>query len=266
MKPLFTLVSSICLLISSQAALAQDQQASIKPWGIRIADEGYGESKYGKELRPFNWSKGTTISLFITNPGGGLIDIDEDNSKITKCADDKGTDLVGKKTSSYRSGARMSFSKVAKDGKAGTIEVNTNEIPVTGATAITLEGEMALIVAKESETKKTAKPVKIENAAKGSIGQFNFSISGVKSGGKRFSLNFNQDIGDIAEIVFMNAAGEVIDAKSRDSSRTRIGKMIKHEKNFEVDTPAAELVIQFKIWKDRNIEKIAFKQTFSLGL
>ena len=61
--------------------------------GIRVTGLGIGAN--GTELKPFNESPGTTIALSIQAPkGSGIVDIDDDTSKLESFADDKGNSLL----------------------------------------------------------------------------------------------------------------------------------------------------------------------------
>ena len=60
---------------------------------IRVVGPGLGAN--GSELRPFNEQPGTTVALSVQAPrGSGIVEIDDDASKIEAFSDDKGQSLL----------------------------------------------------------------------------------------------------------------------------------------------------------------------------
>lgn len=68
------------LLVCVVAGSVPAQDVKVAPAGLRIVRTTYGKNFSG--VRPFNQDKGTAVAVMLSAPGGGLIEIDTDNSKL----------------------------------------------------------------------------------------------------------------------------------------------------------------------------------------
>ena len=122
---------------------------SVQPLGIQIGAtlENPSDLSTWNRIGPF-WGpirgEGTTLSLLVAIPSGGIIMVDERASAITHFSDDAGKDLLVS-TRSYR---RSSFELVEIQGanrEYATVFVSAIERPSDNATSVSAAGDIALL-------------------------------------------------------------------------------------------------------------------------
>jgi len=72
----------LALVATLTTALGAADSGEAKLFGLRVVNQGidFGDNQ---QLRPLNWSAGTTLSFYIPAPeGGSVIGIDDDASAI----------------------------------------------------------------------------------------------------------------------------------------------------------------------------------------
>src|SRR5215831_14503072 len=127
---------------------APSNPPKISPVGIRVTGLGIGAN--GTEQKPFNESPGTTVVLAVEAPkGSGIVDIDDHGSKVDAFSDDKGQSLMEE--------ARLGpFPHVTEDGSAALVEVEVRGRPSAGASAVSVQGSLAITLAGGSKPFRAA--------------------------------------------------------------------------------------------------------------
>jgi hypothetical protein len=206
--------------------------------------------------KPFNKDNGTTIALWVKMPAGhGLIEIDEDNSVLEDVSDDKGSNIGGKFDS---------FPDEFKDGSGGIIEVESSGFPAAGATAILVEGTLAMRVSTGTRKTRVAK-VSLQDNAKFTLGKTPVVVAEAQTqeDSQSFTLKLpRQLMTEIKDVAFLDAKGQPIE-----SNRTSSGYMNDAaEMGFSVKTAAKVLTVEFEMWQGLKTVKVPFKVKAGLGL
>ncbi len=151
-------------LLAPQGLAAEPVDA--KP--IRVVGLTVGATDLNKEDYEFPpVTSGIEVHLLVTHTGAGaIIGVSEDESKIVRFTDDKGTDFL--KPADSRFGPRSPigpFPKPSKDGKKTLITLRSDHAPATGASRIKVMGGLVVEVAQGVKTlsadKVALKPGKI---------------------------------------------------------------------------------------------------------
>ncbi len=250
---------------------ADAAKPTVEVRGLRIVGKGYGKTKYGPELRAFNWSPGVAIAVFVKSPEGGLLELDRKASTLKKLADDKGTDLLkASKSSAFGQRGFGMSTNISKDGKACMLELVSKAVPAKGATEIVASGTM---IFKCATTKKTFtdKNVALEAGSKIEAGAIPFEIT--KAGKPKWgdapleiTLKTNTEMSRIAAIKFFDAAGKEIPSKSAGGSTMRMGDQVTIEKNFRLEKRAATATVSIVYWTDMKKLEVPFDIKATLGL
>ena len=267
----------------ARSACAQPAAPKVEVRGVRVTGAPYGSGDMGS-LRPFFSMKGTTVTLLVTVPEGGLIAVEDEKMQRVKLADDKGTDLTA--ATETTGGMRMfPMPQISADGKACLVELSGPGLPAKGATAILASGALTLKCGSKKETARQ------ENAAlkpgtKVTAGHITFDIS--KVGKPQFSFDFtgssdapsatppaekfevtlhtNQDCSNIAGIVFLDAAGKDLGAKPSSSSSMGMPGMMTVEKSFVLPKKVDTATIAITYWTDLKEVAVPFDVKATLGL
>lgn len=264
LKRMVVLSMAVGLLVSGVAFGAE---AKVEVRGVRIVGEGYG-GKRNTELRPFNWSEGTQVVLLLQAPGGGLLDFDDDASKLETFADDKGTDLL-KAEKDARFGRKPGFghfNKVSKDGKASMVTLESTRLPAAGASELKLAGKL---VFRSATTKKTYEQKGVALKAETAIDFEQVPMKVQKVGKPKWgndplavTLETTADPMCIAELKFVGADGKEI--KSRMRSRMHSGNTFRHTYNLK--KKADKVTIEIDYWTDMKKVEVPFSVAATLGL
>jgi len=224
------------------------------------------------DLRAFNWSPGTTVSLLISSPNGGLIDLDRDSAKITSFVDNKGNDLTKAEVEDRFGMNKVKFGmmpNISDDGRFCSAEVTAPGVPGKGATSLTISGEVVLqaatqkkdFVAENVALKKGTKieggpmPLEITHTGKPnwSLGNTKFSVR----------LQAKENFENMDDIQFFDSNGDSLEAKRMSTTTgTGMGMEWEYGLNSEVDT--AKVVITY--WTDMRMETVPFDLTIDMGL
>jgi hypothetical protein len=196
---------------ASAAQPAASAMPRIVPGGIRIVGPGIGENAI--ELQAFNERPGTTIVLFITAPAhAGLVEIDEHASTVTAFADYKGQNLL-------EEASFGPFPKVSKDGSVGLAEVGVHARPSAGATALSVEGTIAVTLANGSKPQQIPN-VRLEVGQTMKLGTTTITIKTVEVSGDSTTITLGiarQAMNAIRDVRFLTAQGAPMESRSAGS-------------------------------------------------
>jgi len=264
------------LVLAVGVARAQPPQVEVR--GVRVVGEGYGGEM---SLRPFNWTKGTTLSLLVIVPDGGLIGFDSDGSKLTALKDDKGTDLMkappapkarGRFRAAARGGRLSPFAHLSKDGKACVVEVRTGQVPAKGATRLTAMGTLAFRRATGKKAFRQEK-VALKPGTKIAAGAIPLTIS--KVGAPRWkrsgmvweiALKADQDTTPIAAVRFFGGDGKEIESASAGGSRMTMMGRTEVTRNYQLARKVDAVTVEVEYWTGLKTISVPFDVTCSLGL
>ncbi|MAE67691.1 MAG: hypothetical protein CMJ18_25840 [Phycisphaeraceae bacterium] len=233
--------------------------------GLRIVGAPYGDDQ---TMRPFNYFPGTTLSALVVHSSGGLIELDDDASKITSFVDSRGTNLLEGEDRFGRAGLGM-FPSFSEDGKAALIEINGPATPARGATSISAEGALTFRVATR---KKTFSQSNVALAAGTQIkaGPFTFKLTetGKPDWGEeplQITLEAKQDLGALAEVRFKDADGKLIESKSGGSMRSSSFGNVTVQSAYRLARKVESVTFEIDVWADMRTVKVPFAAKTSVG-
>lgn len=265
------LCASMVLVIAGVAAVfspaiaAQDSaKASFRVAGIRVAAPADED-----EMRPFNWSSGTTIALRLDFPAGGLIEIDEDASKLQAFVDDKGTNLLEGEERFGNSGFG-SFPKISEAGNAALIEITGPSVPAADAGKLIAKGTLVVRAATKKKT-FTHKDVALKANGKIEAGSFPLTI---KSFGKsdwqedknEVALTGKGDVSTIAEIRFLGADGKPLESDRISTMSFGSGESTNVEWSYTLPLNAKVVTVEIDYWQDMKTLELPFGVASGVGV
>ena len=240
---------------SRPAAPAAAPMPQITAAGLRVAGLGIGAN--GSEVKPFMESPGTTVVLAIQAPkGNGIVDIDDDTSKLETFSDDKGASLLEE--------ARVGpFPKITEDGTAALVEVEVRARPSAGTSSLSVQGTIAMTLAGGSKPIRAAN-VKMDANQTFKIGATTLTIAEVKveDDATRFTVNLPRALlTTIREIRFFDSKNAPIEGHRRSSGYFNE----KAELGLEAKTKDKAFSIEFEVWQNLRTVKAPFKVEAGLG-
>lgn len=271
-KPLFSVVlCGVVLCVAALAGEASPAGVTVQAHGLRIVKPAPGGDD---KLRAFNWFSGTSVSLLITVPQGGLLEVDRKASKLTAFTDDKGKDLTkAEDTKQQRFSRDAGFSmssNISEDGKVCVSEVDAPGVPSKGATVMTVNGTLVFRAAtKKQDFTAENVALKAGSAIKAGAVAFNITETGKPQWGGdddafAVTLEAKQDVSSIAGIEFFDAAGKKIEAKRGSSSSMSFGNnvTVTWQYNLKAKADAAKIVVSY--WTD--MQKLTVPVDLKVGL
>jgi len=238
--------------------------------GLHINKAPFGGDKdLASNMEP---APGTKLGVLVALGDGGIIRLDEDKSKITKFADDKGTDLLAAKPAkdSFFGRTIGSFPKITKDQKACLVDVQAHACPAAGAKTLQLEGMLSFSVGKDQEVLKQEK-VELKKGGLIKLGSASFEI---KEAGKndfgddplKVSLESKDGL-RVARVRFLDASGKEIESRlgSRGSFGFGGGNTI-YSWDYTLKQAVSAATVEVTLWKKVTAVDVPFKLTVSLGL
>lgn len=271
-------IALVLTITATTAAFAQKQKASAKgakaaaapapapavasvppqmaAAGIRVTGLGLGAN--GSELKPFNESPGTAVVVAIQPPkGSGIVSIDDHGSKLDAFNDDKGESLL-------EEGRVGPFPKIAEDGSAALVELEVRARPSAGASAVSVQGTIALTLAGGSKPVRAAN-VKLDANQTFKIGATTLTITDpkVEDESTQFTVNLPRSLlTTIREIRFFDAKNAPLEGQRRGSGYFNE----KAELELEVKTKEKAVSIEFELWQNLKTGKFPFNLQAGLGV
>ena len=224
--------------------------------GFRVVGVGAGAN--GSELQPFNERPGTTVALSIQAPeGSGIVEIDDDASRIDVFTDSKGQNLL-------EEGRFGPFPKISEDSSAGLVEVEARARPSAGAASVRVQGSIAMSVAGGTKPTRVAN-VRLEPGKTMKVGNVTISIKNVTPGDDSTDLGIGLPrsfMNTIHAVRFYDAKGELIE-----SHRTSSGYMNDAgEMSFDLKSKEKVVSAEFETWQNIRQLKAPFNLTVGFGL
>lgn len=259
----------LCILFITGSAATYSAETTPGPTvevkGIRITGDGYGTDN--DILRPFSWSKGTSLSCLIVIPEGGIITINTEKSSLSSLTDNKGTNLLYG-TNPGNSGFDM-IPQISKDRKAMLIGINSPNLPVNDATAISASGTLSIMVAHEQKT-EILKDVELKIGQKIKMGSVMFEITRLGKpdwGDAPLQVTFRAEGGtsSIASIQFIETDGKALKINEHISKMNQEGKEI-NEMIYDFPKLIEKVNISTTYWTDMKEVNVPFKVKTSVGL
>jgi len=250
---------AIWLAISVGAATkpsASGPMPRISVAGIRVVGVGGGAN--GSELQAFNERPGTTVALSIQAPeGSGIVEIDDDSSRIDVFADSKGQNLL-------EEGRFGPFPKISEDSSAGLVEVEARARPSAGSSSVRVQGSVAMSLAGGTKATRVAN-VRLEPGKTMKVGNTTITIKNVTPGDESTDLGIGLPrsfMNTIHAVRFYDAKGELIE-----SHRSSSGYMNDAgEMSFDLKSKEKVVGAEFELWQNIRQIKAPFNLTVGFGL
>ena len=244
--------------------------AKVTVQGLRVVREGYGGDEWGNtELKPLNaHEKGTTLAFLVVMPNGGLIDLDEDASKVNAFTDNTGKNLLEKRQ--FGEPGFGDFLEISEDGKACMIDIEGGGIPSKGAMGIKASGTLAFKTATQKKD-FMQKDVPFIVGSKINAGFVSFEIAEVGKpewGDAQLEINLKtqQDISAVAEIKFLDATGQEIESNLSSWGSMGFGNRMTYQQSYTLAEKVNGGTILVSIWTDMKTQTIPFNINTGLGL
>jgi hypothetical protein len=223
---------------------------------IRVVGVGLGAN--GTELRPFNERPGTTVALAVQAPrGSGIVDVDDDNSRVEAFTDDKGLTLLEE--------ARVGpFPKVSADGSAALFEVEVRARPSAGAASVTVQGSVALTLAGGSKPVRV-NAVRLEPNQTFKVGTTTMTVTTAKveDDDTRISIGLPRSVLlTVRDIRFFDAKNAPIEGHRNGSGYMNE----KAEVDLTAKTKDKTITIEFELWQNLRTLKVPFTAQAGLGV
>ncbi len=155
MNRMTALVAASMLMFAACFAHAEVQ---VTPIALTVGSPALEDMDF--DFRPNGVNPGTAIHIIITGLEQRIVDLDTDNSTVSKAVDSTGKDLLAQPKPKSDDGFSMSMSSdpigpfphIKADGSAIAVELITPQAPAAGATAINCEASLSVLTAAGTKT------------------------------------------------------------------------------------------------------------------
>lgn len=271
----FILLASFGLVLAGRGTTtAQDaaQEAaaapSVQPVGLRVVKAVAGSDEES-DLKPFFTETGTTVSLLLTGGDKKLIELLDDKCELKVFADDKGTDLLN--SDNKPEWGQQGITRPAtfdQNVTAMVLEAHAFGLPTADARTLTLKGQVVVLVGSEQAEHRQAN-VALKEDTKISAGPLEGTIGKVGKpewgdGELEVELKFERDVTEVAEVIFLDAAGEVIESSRTGTTVWAFGRKVQMSFTYELMKKHDVATIIFKRWTD--MEEVVIPLDLEVGV
>lgn len=264
---MWTILAILAVVPQSQPA----PKVKVEPVAIQVV-RGLGQD--AEELMGFMREEGTKISLRVVSEEAGILSVDSQKSKVTKMADDKGTDLLAVKPKKEKFGGSSpigSFPKFSKDGKSCVLDLEAAGLPAKGSKSVLIEGSLSLTLAQGQDTSKQA-AVKLEKGTKFKAGDLEFEVQKTEKDGfdeqrpHVVTLGAGKGGQRLAKLRFLDAAGKEIESQSGGTMRMSGFGGDSWSWDYRLKAELKACTIEVTLWKTVTQAEVPLKLEVSLGL
>lgn len=215
---------------------------------------------------------GVTVVLMLTTPGGRIVGINTDTSKIDSFTDDQGADLMA----GHTRGSRINDSRISTrpgfgptfDGKPSEwVKVTAPNQPTKGATRFNIMGNVTVQTASQTN-QFTAENVELRSGTNLSLGKLQLLICNVRSkdGENDVSLQSKQDLSSVASLDFYDEQGNKIESRVYSSYLNTSGAEKQWTLGFKLKTIQAKVKIVAACWTDLKTVEVPIAVKTGVGL
>ena len=262
----------LILLALALSALTQETttaRTKVEAVGLSVHKAPYqGDKELGPGMNP---APGIAVSVLVAVEEGGIIKLDERKSRISKFADDKGSDLLAAQPAkdSFSAGPIGAFPKYSKDRKAFVVELQAHACPVPGAKSLQIEGSLALTLGKDQEVVKQEKvEARKDVTFKAGSASFKITQAGKNDFGDdpmRISLESKDGL-KIAAIRFLDPAGKEIESHLGSRGSMSFGGDATYSWDYTLKQMVPNVTVEVTLWKKVETLQVPLKLSVSLGL
>ncbi|REK17290.1 MAG: hypothetical protein DWQ37_06710 [Planctomycetota bacterium] len=216
----------------------------------------------------FGGFPGTQISLMIGDGARTIIGLDEEQSKITFCRDDKGTDLQKGSSGGPAGFGELRF-QTSDPSQAAVVEIIEPSIPTANATRIGISGELHLICGEGEATQDLPEvalaqgtkidgpvPIVIQQVQPQQFGDMKMMIA----------LQSSSPMSTIKKLAFLDAAGNEIPMESMSSGSFGSGNNMTYTRMLGLGEVVDKAAVRIVSYETTETVKVPLKMVFSIGL
>ncbi|MFP4056634.1 MAG: hypothetical protein ACLF0G_07185 [Candidatus Brocadiia bacterium] len=266
MRRLATL--ALTALVAGSAAQALAGQASVEVVALSLAKKD-PDSKFGQSFA-LGQRAGTSVNVRIVHEGKTFVKVMDRASKLAAFADDKGTDLTTAEKPRFGMNRWLARSQVADDGKSCVVEIRSDAVPASGATALALKATIAIRcgsdvqtaeqkdVALEKGTAITTGPIpmKITKASKPQWGDAELSIT----------LQSDKSFDAIKSLAFVDAQGNEIKCRKTGSTRMGFGDQFTYTREYSLEKKIDKATLRVEYYGKTEVLNVPVEATVGVGL
>lgn len=219
------------------------------------------DGTFGVDLAFFGTFERTRLALELTRPEGGVLGIDDDRSRVTRFADDQGTDLA---RADNPFGPFEMLPRISPDGRHVVFVIPSESLPHERAARISAAGVVALRVASRREA-FTAPDVHLAAGSSFSLAGFDFEVesAGKSEWGEGWSLTLaaSSDLSPIARWALVLDGAEVELRPSMSMSGMGVWRQ-----TLELEHAVERASFRVECWQDLATVEVPFNVDAGLGL
>lgn len=254
-----TLVAMLSLALVSHCAAQDKPRMEIASLSIAKKDPG---SESGQSLSQFK-SPGLEVEVYFALPDQTVLSIDSKQSQVAMTSDDGGElPLRDQFDGPYNL-------NLLEDRSAGTIQLQSENVPGEKSTKLSLNGTFVVNVGKDKKTQIVE--LKIAQDSKIKLGSVEATVSQV---GEAFGDPFKQMIelsakesfDSISQIEFLDSKDNVIESSSAGSGRMGFNDEITYSSSWQIASEAKSVKVRVSYFSKTESVKLPVNLEFGLGL
>jgi len=258
---------TICLFgLGDNLAISQNAGPKVDLVGVAVTmadtDNEYGGSAV------MGRSPGVEVSLRIVDKNAfftGLAEKDGEGLSSLKLFTDDGKEL----TSESSFGGWGFNADISENGQRVTVPVSASGMPPAGTTKLHVRGTVVLVAASDPATEDSA--FDVTKGAELKLGNVPVKLSEVEEDpwgeeGLMLAFETSKSLDAISEVVFLDAAGKVIESSSGGSSSFGFGDQMNYSKSYNLKSKPKKITVRVKYFKSTGEVKIPVDLPVTLSL
>jgi hypothetical protein len=257
-----TMLGALVLMSAAKVILAQDEvQVETVQLTVRHKPTIDGVKVFG--------DPGLEMQVAVLLPGKPILAVDPEKSRIVSFVDDVGTDLKAGAPTGFFSWVSMSSAFRDEPVPSALLDIKTKTLPAAKAQRLEIDAVVALITA--SGTQQKSAKVALKKGTKIDFGPIPMMIGSVEKssfGGSVINVQISseQRMDAIKEIVFLDAKGKQIDAKSMGTGSFGMGGKKTYTKRFGLPKRLAVVNLRIVSYAKMATIEVPIKLSMGLGL
>jgi len=249
----------LLFLIATSASAQEKPQLEIAAVSIAKANP---QSQFGLGLSQYR-SPGIELDVFFELPGETVLSIDGKETKVVLSSDDGGElELQDRFEGPFEL-------NINEEKTSGVIQFRSETLPGGKATRLTVRGDFAVTVGRDSKTEEV--DLRIAEGEKLKFGPINAEVGEIGEGyGDEFKqvveFSSKQPFDAVAKVEFLDAKGKVILSENGGSSSYGFNDEMTYSRSWQLASEAKMLKVRVTYFQKTESIKLPANLEFGLGL
>ena len=240
-------------------------QPAARVVGLSVARPDGGEHHGGHT--EFGVRPGTSVYVRVRQPGGHIIDIDEDACVLQAFTDDLGTVLAQPGKPSFRHSWLGAFPHIADDHQSCIPTLRADKVPAAKARQVHVQAKLVLVAGAEPKTAKVRTALKTgTKVGLGSVAATVHKVEPGRGGDTKLRVTFRsgRSFEPIREVTFRGPDGEEIESRSLGATTMTFNGQATHDRTWGLAKKVDQVTMEVRYFE--RIERVTVPRDLQVSV